>query len=132
MASLFAAIENAAFKELERVFSEPFEFRPYKAVAGGARFPDDARAVRQVIGIRDAKPFKSTEFGTESRGSIPGRFDRIHLNFDIAQFADGQLPQRFDRFKRLDTREVYEASDVERDAEGRLKINIKSLGFEQA
>lgn len=131
MPSLFSAFENGAFKELERVFSEPFEFRPFKAVAGGARSPDEERAVRQVIGIREAKPFKSTEFGSEARGSIPARLDRIYLNFDSAQFSAGQLPQRLDRFKRLDTREIYEVSDSERDGEGRIKLNVKTLGFEQ-
>jgi hypothetical protein len=130
--SVFAALENRAFKELERVFAEPFEFRPYAAgPGGGMRAPDSSRAVRQVVGIHGLRSFKSTEFGTEARGSIPARLDRVHLNFDAAQFAAGAPPRALDRFKRLDTREVFEVADVERDAEGRYKLGVKTLGFEQ-
>ena len=133
MPSIFAALENAAFKELERVYGETFEFRPFtSAPGGGRREPDGTRDVRRVVGIHESKPFKSTEFGSEARGSIPAMLDREHLSFDIRQFLAEHLPKALDRFKRLDTREVFEVSSIDRDGEGRLKLTVKTLGFESA
>lgn len=131
MTTVFGALENRAFREFERVFGEAFDFHPYAAAPGGGRRgPDASRSVKtDVIGIYDGKPFKSTEIGTEARGSTPARLDRVHLNFDAARFPEN-LPQQFDRFLRKATGELLEVSAVERDGEGRLKLNVKSLGFQ--
>lgn len=132
MKSLFSRLEDRMFAEAERVFGESFRFLPYVAAPGGGRRqPDTARQQRDVTAIYEAPNFKSTAFGSEARGSLPATMERTSLSIDVRQFPDGARPERFDRFRRTANGDLFEVSQIERDAEGRLKVWIKSLGREQ-
>lgn len=131
MPSVFSALENRLFEACESVFGEEFEHRPYVAAPGGGRrSPDSGRTGRIVIAIFQAPNFKSTEFGSEARGSLPATMERTSLAIDIRQFAAGPLPERFDRFLRTSNGDVYEATQTQRDAEGRLTVSVQLLGRE--
>jgi hypothetical protein len=131
MPSAFAALEDELSQACDGVFGETFEFRPQVAAPGGGRrAPDPDRAVRPVTGIHESAPFKSTEFGTEARGSLPARMTRVSLSIDDREFASGQKPTRLDRFRRAKDGMLYEAGPPELDDEGRWRIPVTQLGVE--
>lgn len=131
MATLFGAEENRAFAEIERIYGESFEFRPQVAAPGGGRrSADPDREVRTITGLLDSPLFKSNEFGSEARGATPVRMSRMSISFDERQLPDDERPQRFDKFKRLETGMLYEAGTPERDGEGRWKVPVTELGRE--
>lgn len=130
--SLFADLEGSAMAEIERVFAEGFDFMPYAAAPGGGRrSPDDTRqALQDIRAVLDTDEFKSTEFGSEARGSIPAVMSRIAIYVDERWFPLGERPQRFDRFRRRKNGNLYEAGTPQMDAEGVWKVPVTELGRE--
>lgn len=130
MPSLFAKFEDRAALELNRVMGEAWEFRPMAgAVGGGRRTVDATRSTATVTAVLRSPLARSTEFGSEARGSVPRSIDKPELWMDTRQMP-GVVPQRFDRFVRADTGEIYEVADVQRDGEGWLKMPCKLIGSE--
>lgn len=128
MTSPFAALENAAWRTWNAVMGESFEHQPMVAAPGGGlRSIDGSRAVVTVIGVLEAKEIRSTEFGSEARGSTPATLTRPLLHLDGTQYAALDRPARHDRFERVATGDIYEVAQVERDAEGRIKLSLKHI-----
>lgn len=130
MPSLFAKIEDRAALELNRIMGEAWQFRPMTAGPGGGRRTADAtRATATVTAVLRTPLARSTEFGSEARGSVPRSIEKPELWMDTRQMP-GVVPQRFDRFARTGTGEIYEVADVQRDGEGWLKMPCKLIGSE--
>jgi hypothetical protein len=128
MPSPFAALENLVSSSCDAVFGERWILEPMMAAPGGGRRTvDAARASVELTGIYSGPNKRSTEFGTEARGSVPRLVEETFVSIDVRQVPDGDRPRRFDRLTRVDTGQVYEISHAERDAEGRIKAWIKEL-----
>ena len=131
MTSAFAALENAAWSAWDRVMGEEFEHRPYvPAPGGGARTADGTRAIRTLACVLEIREHRATEFGTEARGSTPATMQKTWAHMDTTQLGASPRPQRHDRLARTATGDVYEIAQVERDGEGRLKLQLKHIGKE--
>lgn len=128
MPSIFAALENRVSDSCDAFFGEQWVLEPMMAAPGGGRRTvDAARASVEVAGIYSAPNKRSTEFGTEARGSVPRLVEETTVSIDVRQVPDGDRPQRFDRIRRIDTGQVFEISHSERDGEGRIKAWLKEL-----
>lgn len=128
MPSPFAALENRVSESCDAVFGEQWMLEPMMAAPGGGRRTRDAsRAEVELTGIYSAPNKRSTEFGTEARGSVPRLIEETTVSIDVRQVPDGDRPRRHDRLRRVDTGQVFEISHAERDAEGRIKAWIKDL-----
>lgn len=131
MASVFAALEDQLSAACDATFGEQFEMRPMKYGAGGGRrAPDPDRTTATITGIFEAPIYKSTEFGTEARGSMPALLNRTMLSVAAQEFSAFGPPRQYDVAARLSTGDIYEISVVERDAEGRYRLGIKQIGKE--
>lgn len=97
---------------------------------GGRRLPDTDRSVAVVSAIFEAPPYRSTEFGTEARGSTPALMNKTRLSAADAAFAGYGKPRQYDEVMRIVTGERYEVATVEQDAEGRYFLGIKFVGKE--
>lgn len=130
MPSLFSKLEDRVALELNRVMGEEFEFRPMAGgVGGGRRTADNSRSTATVTAVLRTPLHRSSEFGSEARGSVPRSIEKPELWMDSRQMP-GVTPQRLDRFVRADTGEIYEVADVQRDGEGWLKLPVKHIGDE--
>lgn len=131
MSSPFAALEDGLSEACDTVFGERFEFRPMiYGPGGGKRLPDPSRTAATVTAIFEAPLYKSTEFGTEARGSAPALIEKTSVSIAAPALGAYGQPKRFDIAKRLATGDLFEVSTIERDAEGRYKIGIKQIGHE--
>ena len=111
--------------------AEHFEHRPMtSAPGGGRRSADDGRSVRALTAVLEIKEHRSTEFGSEARGSMPATMQKTWAHLDTAQLAGAPRPERLDQIVRVATGDIYEISQVERDGEGRLKLSLKHIGKE--
>ncbi len=131
MTSVFAALEDKAWSQWHRVMAEAFEHRPQTAAPGGGRRSADAsRPIRTLTAVFEIKEHRSTEFGSEARGSMPATLQKTLAHLDTSQLAGGSRPERLDQLVRTQTGDIYEISQVERDGEGRLKLSLKHIGKE--
>jgi len=131
MPSVFAALEDKAWAQWNRVMAEDFEHRPQMAAPGGGRRSvDETRPVRLLTAVLEIKEHRSTEFGSEARGSMPATLQKTWAHLDTAQLVGGARPERLDQIARIQTGDIYEISQVERDGEGRLKLSLKHIGKE--
>lgn len=128
MPSQFATLANRMDDACDAVFGENWTFTPMKpGPGGGLPTADPGRSVRpDVIGIFEAEPERSTEFGSEARGSVPRTINKPELSIDRRQFAEDEPPRTIDRFVR-DNGEIWEVSDVPDDSEGRYKMKVKQV-----
>lgn len=131
MPSVFAALEDRAWAEWRRIMGEDFEHRPQVAAPGGGRrTADDGRAVRLLTAVLEEKEHRSTEFGSEARGSMPVTMTKTWAHVDTSELDGAARPERLDLFVRLATGDIYEIAQIERDGEGRLKLSLKHIGKE--
>ncbi len=128
MPSLWSKLEDAMSDECDRVYGETWTFAPMKSVSSGRSAPDGSRTLPSgVTGILEAKMDRSTEFGSEARGSRPVTVTRPRLSVDARHLPPSQLPQRLDRVTRDETGEAFEISQRERDQDGRYLFHLKKI-----
>lgn len=131
MPSAFAALEDLVSDACDAVFGEPWELRPMRpAPGGGVRTADDTRDTVTVTGIFSGPLKRSTEFGSEARGSLPAIGNETSVSIDQRQVPAPDRARRFDRLVREATGDVYEISQVWPDVEGRHKCWVKYLATE--
>ena len=127
MPSAFAALENELADACVATFgdTEGWEFRPMVAAPGGGRrSADPDRAVKAVLGIFDDRSFNSEALGSVERTATLITMRHVYLWVDRRQFTVGQIPRRFDRFRRNATGTLYEVSEMQEDGEQMFKMRL--------
>lgn len=128
MPTVFAGLEDQMSDTIDEMYGELWTLLPMMDSAGGGRRVVDATRPEAVFtGAYDGPVKRSTEFGSEARGSNPRILNEPSISIDTRQFAGGGLPRRFDRIRRHETGQLYELSHGERDSENRLKYALKEL-----
>lgn len=138
MPSPFAALEDQLSDVVDGMFAEPFTFLPMTQPTVNSRLAaDPGRAQQTVSGVLDDRNPGSTSFarlGKTSGGAAtsggPPQFSTTSpmLFIDERRFAGGVMPaRRLDRFRRNDTGDVFEVTNIERDGQGRWKLAMTKV-----
>ncbi len=132
MPSVFSAAEDDLSDAVDAEFGRELEFRPYLAgPGGGRRLADPDRPTLTVIAIVDddtgtgaTSARGSSSIGTGDAISRTAR--RVSVSIDRRQFG-AVAPRRVDRLVDLESGEVFEATDINLDAEGRYRITLSQV-----
>jgi hypothetical protein len=132
MPSLFAALDQQVSDDIDTVFAETFEIRPYAtADVNAGRTPDKARPVLHVQAIfddryKDVSPMGSSNF--VARAATPVGSTEVKLSLNLAQLGGGPAPIHGDLCVRLDTKDIYELTDPKPDGLSRMVYRLKLAG----
>lgn len=132
MPAPFAALENRLSAAVAATFGEDFILHPYRATPGQRREPDPDRQPRSFQAEIDDRNAGSTSFarlgkssgGTATSGGAPQFTTSNPKLFVDLDRLGGSMPQRLDRIRRVDTAVVYEVTNIAKDGQGRLTLDM--------
>lgn len=141
MPANFAALEDRLSAAVDAVFGESFRFIPMRQpTPNSRREADPGRAERTVIGVFDDRNPGSSSFarlgntkgGVASSGGAPQFTSSNPMLFLDEVQMGGTRIERLDRFRRIDTGDVYEVTDITKDGQGRRKLVLAKVGKDLA